>query len=90
MSQIDIEVATRAVHDGTPDAVGINLRRKQHAPYTHRRLTLFTLDIQHLQRAPPPRVESIIHFYPTLCNKTLTSGAVSQAPVPSLRVLPYP
>jgi hypothetical protein len=44
MSQIDIEVATRAVHDGTPDAVGINLRGKQHAPYIHRRLTLFTLD----------------------------------------------
>ena len=44
MSQIDIEVATRAVHDGTPDAVGINLHGKQHAPYIHRRLTLFTLD----------------------------------------------
>ena len=63
--QIDIEVATRAVHDGTPDAVGINLRGKQHAPYIHRRLTLFTLDYQPLQRAP---TASGGEHYPLLSN----------------------
>ena len=71
MSQIDIEVATRATHDGTHDAVGINQRGKPDAPYIHRRLTLFTLDYQPLQRAPPPRVESIIHFYPLRNNSHL-------------------
>ena len=65
MSQIDIEVATRATHDGTHDAVGINQRGKPDAPYIHRRLTLFTLDYQPLQRAP---TASGGEHYPLLSN----------------------